>query len=62
MYGLIEVVLKWFTNYLHIRKQKVKYNNVRSEALEIKYRVPQGIILGPLLFIISVNFTCLPIT
>lgn len=41
---------KWFANYLNERKQKVKLGNEESDYLITKKGVPQGSILGPLLF------------
>jgi len=54
-YGFRGIVLKWFTNYLKNRKQYVCYNNCESELKDVVCGVPQGSILGPLLFIIYVN-------
>ena len=47
--------MKLVKNYLSNRKQYVELNSVKSEMSEIKTGVPQGSILGPLLFIIYVN-------
>ncbi len=54
-YGFRGIVLEWFKNYLHKRKQFVSYNSCESEMKDIICGVPQGSILGPLLFIIYVN-------
>ena len=45
----------WFQSYLQNRTQYVEYWDVSSETLDITHGIPQGSILGPLLFIIYVN-------
>ena len=54
-YGIRGIVLEWFTNYLTNRKQIVKYKFEKSERLTIKCGVPQGSVLGPLLFLSYMN-------
>ena len=57
-YGIRGIALKWLTSYLCNRRQFVKYNGCESEMLNITCGVPQGSILGPILFIIYINDIC----
>ena len=54
-YHQTESSLEWFKSYLKNRKQFVKLNNHNSSELVIRSGVPQGSILGPVLFIIFMN-------
>jgi exonuclease III len=54
-YGIRGNAKKWITSYLTDRQQYCSYNNLKSANLKINCGVPQGSILGPLLFIIYLN-------
>ena len=54
-YGLSDTPLKWFSDYLSNRKQYVEVDNIKSSNADINTGVPQGSILGPLLFIYCIH-------
>ena len=55
LYNFSQDSMSWFTSYLSNRQQCVKINHKVSQPLEIKYGVPQGSILGPLLILLFSN-------
>ena len=54
-YGIRGNLLAWLTSYVSNRKQFVDVGGVKSEHSDITVGVPQGSILGPLLFLVYVN-------
>ena len=53
--GASTSALRWFTSYLSVRKPSLRINSTLSDALPLASGIPQGSILGPLLFTIYVN-------
>ena len=54
-YGIRGHALKWFSSYLTKMYRFVNYNNTSSDVKQITCAVPQGLILGPLLFPLCIS-------
>ena len=58
-YGIHVTPLELVKSYLTNRKQYVEIEDTKSKMLDISTGVPQGSILGPLLFVMSMTLRCL---
>ena len=54
-YGIRGLSHKWIANYLCNRSQRVRVNNSFSPIHSVSLGVPQGSLLGPILFLLYVN-------
>jgi len=51
-FGICSTALAWLQSFLHGRTQQVCYNSQLSTVVELLFGVPQGSVLGPLLFLL----------
>ena len=54
-YGIRGQTYKWFTSYLTDRSQSTIVNGIISELHDVRIGIPQGSVLGPILFLLFVN-------
>ena len=59
--GIVDPLLSWFESYLSGRQQRVVLQGHTSDWSNVEAGVPQGSILGPLLFLVYFNEICLHI-
>ena len=56
-HGMRGFSLEWFSKYSFVWKQYVVYENANSPMLSVEYGVPQGNIVGSILFILFIKYT-----
>ena len=54
-YGIRGIRNKWFVSYISNHKQYIEINKSKSSLKSITNRVPQGSILGPVIFLVYIN-------
>ena len=54
-YGVIGPVLNWFQSFLSDRRQAVVIDNCASDWVSVKSGIPQGLVVGPALFLAYIN-------
>ena len=54
-YGIKGNITNWIIDLLAHRKQRVRINNIFSNSQKVISEIPQGSVIGPLLFVIFIN-------
>ena len=54
-YGIDKNIWQWISNFLKNRKQCVVVDGISSSPVDVDSRVPQGTVLGPILFLLHIN-------
>lgn len=50
--------LNWLKSYLDNRTQKVRIDEITGNEMLINYGIPQGSVLGPIVFILYIDSIC----
>ena len=59
--GTVETI-NWFKSYLSDRRQCAKVNGLKSSLMPVKQGVSEGSIVGPILFVLLINYLLLHVT
>ena len=54
-YGISNKIIKWFYNFVYNKSQITRVDNYFSNSYNVKFGVPQGLILGSIIFVLYIN-------